>query len=884
MKIEKLIIKDFRSHKLTKVTFTSGINLIIGQNGSGKSSLLDALLIGLYWPSKPKDLKKDDFLRIGGTTTEITVFFEKDGVKYQIHRNITRGLSFVKYHDGSGWKGLESGQKQVRDWMEKLVPYDVFLNAIYIRQGEIDAILESDESREKVVRQVLGLDRYENAYKNLLEVRKEIDARIRAIEDYLKSTENIDELIGDMEKELAETLKVINELSPEIPKLRKELEGVEKRLRDLDTLSEEINALKLETRKREGNVKALEAKLQELGRRIEESRSRLRELEEKVKESNRLKGSAELYLKLVEFRKQYVDEKANGEKLAENYRAQISGIEERLAELSDMKNRLGELEKKREELKKKLAELEESVKAYEEAKTLKANLDRLRKRLKLEPEEIERLAAEIETAKKRKEEIQRELEEINEKRGELKNRVSERNKAIMELKKAKGKCPVCNRELTEEHRKDLMERYLAEVKDVSKEIKELDSQERKLRRELVKVEGVLKGERELITQRELLEQIKELEEKLKSYDLKKLEKKAEDYENLKGVLGKIEGELKSLKDELEKAKALEKKKAVLEKKLKSIEEKLAELEKKLGELGFSDIKELDEKLSELEPTYRRYLELKGAESELEREKKRLKRTEEELEETREKLQGEFSSLEELRKRLKEKEKLYSPEEHAGIRERFTSLREELAGKRAQLEALEKKREETMENLKKFREEKEERKEKIKELENLKKARERVQNLREKVRRYKAMLKEGALAKVGELASEIFEELTEEKYSGVTVKAEENKVKLGVIYNGKEYGLGFLSGGERIALGLAFRLALSLYLAGEISLLILDEPTPYLDDERRRRLVDIMQRYLRKIPQVIVVSHDEELKDAADRVIRVSLENGVSSVREVELSV
>ncbi len=153
-----------------------------------------------------------------------------------------------------------------------------------------------------------------------------------------------------------------------------------------------------------------------------------------------------------------------------------------------------------------------------------------------------------------------------------------------------------------------------------------------------------------------------------------------------------------------------------------------------------------------------------------------------------------------------------------------------------------------------------------------------------MRRYKAMLKEEALAKVGELASEIFEELTEEKYSGgVTVKAEDRGgIRLGVVYNGKEYGLGFLSGGERIALGLAFRLALSLYLAGEISLLILDEPTPYLDEERRRRLVDIMGRYLRKIPQVIVVSHDEELKDAADRVIRVSLENGVSVVKEVEL--
>ncbi|HIP88630.1 MAG TPA: ATP-binding cassette domain-containing protein, partial [Thermococcus paralvinellae] len=143
MRIEKIIVRDFRSHEFTKVTFTQGINLIIGQNGSGKSSLLDAILIGLYWPTKPKELKKDSFLRVNGKSTEITVFFERDGVRYQVHRNITRGIAFAKYYDGTWHHVTEANQRAVRDWMEKLIPYDVFVNAIYIRQGEIDAILES---------------------------------------------------------------------------------------------------------------------------------------------------------------------------------------------------------------------------------------------------------------------------------------------------------------------------------------------------------------------------------------------------------------------------------------------------------------------------------------------------------------------------------------------------------------------------------------------------------------------------------------------------------------------------------------------------------------------------------------------------------------------
>jgi len=884
MKVERLIIKDFRSHRLTKVNFTSGINLIVGQNGSGKSSLLDALLIGLYWPAKPKDLKKDDFLRIGGTSTEITVFFEKDGVKYQIHRNITRGISFVKYWDGEKWQTLESGQRQVREWMERLIPYDVFLNAIYIRQGEIDAILESDESREKVVRQVLGLDRYENAYKNLLEVRKEIDARIRATEDYLKSTENLDSLIEGMEKELTETLKAINELSPQIPELKKELEKVKGKLKELDELAEGINALRLEVRRREGNVRAIEARIEELRRKLEEIRERIDDLKRKAEEAEKLRKKAELYIRLSEFRKHYSDEKARGEKLVESYRAQIKGIEERLEELEGLKSRLEKLERRKEEIRERLKRLEESVKAYEEARAIEANLKRLKARVKLSPEELERLEREIEEAKKRKEEIQHRLEEIKEERGTLKSQASERNRAILELRKAKGKCPVCGRELTEEHRKELLEGYLAEVKGISEKLRALDAEERKLRQELVEVEGKLKRERELIGQRELLEQVRELEDKLKAYDVEELKASAEEYESLRNKLGKVEGELKNLREELAKTRALEKKRDILREKLRALEEKLEELEEELKGLGFSSLEELDGKLKELEPDYRRYLSLRGSEEELRKEEKRLALTEKELESARNNLKAEVSVLSRLRRELEELEEKYSAEEHERAREEFTQLREELAKKEEKLRSLKEKRDETLENLRKLKEEKERRKEKARELEELKKARERVQRLREKVKHYKNLLKEGALAKVGEIASEIFEELTEEKYSGITVRAEENRVKLGVVYDGKEHGLGFLSGGERIALGLAFRLALSLYLAGEISLLILDEPTPYLDEERRRRLVDIMQRYLRKIPQVIIVSHDEELKDAADRVIRVSLENGVSVLREVELGV
>ncbi|WP_461864991.1 AAA family ATPase [Thermococcus sp.] len=301
MKIEKVLVKDFRSHEYTKVGFAGGINLLIGQNGSGKSSLLDAILIGLYWPARPKDLKKDSFLRVGGKSSEITVFFEKDGVKYQIHRNITRGIAHVKYFENGKWHTLEINQKKVRDWMEKMIPYDVFVNAIYIRQGEIDAILESDESREKIVRKVLGLDRYENAYKNLLEVRKVIDSQIKGIEAYLNSMKNIDGMIKEAEEDLKATLKALNDLSPKIPALRKEVGEIAEELKKLDELAEKINTLTSMEKEKEGTLKEVRAKISGLLSSIEERKKRLRELEKKGERLREIKPQAEEYRELAGF-------------------------------------------------------------------------------------------------------------------------------------------------------------------------------------------------------------------------------------------------------------------------------------------------------------------------------------------------------------------------------------------------------------------------------------------------------------------------------------------------------------------------------------------------------------------------------------------------------
>ena len=91
----------------------------------------------------------------------------------------------------------------------------------------------------------------------------------------------------------------------------------------------------------------------------------------------------------------------------------------------------------------------------------------------------------------------------------------------------------------------------------------------------------------------------------------------------------------------------------------------------------------------------------------------------------------------------------------------------------------------------------------------------------------------------------------------------------------------LSGGERTMLSIAFRLALAAILVKkQLSILILDEPTEYLDENSRRQVFEVIARIAGGIDQVIVVTHDVEVEEIADRIIRVN-KVGERSVVEIE---
>jgi len=97
----------------------------------------------------------------------------------------------------------------------------------------------------------------------------------------------------------------------------------------------------------------------------------------------------------------------------------------------------------------------------------------------------------------------------------------------------------------------------------------------------------------------------------------------------------------------------------------------------------------------------------------------------------------------------------------------------------------------------------------------------------------------------------------------------------------ELDYSFLSGGERTAIALAYRLALNQVINSLLSnlktsnLVILDEPTDGFSTQQLDKMRDVLSQL--EVNQLILVSHETKIEDFVDNIIRIKKENGLSGV-------
>lgn len=187
MLIHSLILENVKSYTLTSVEFTSGTNAIVGDNGSGKTTILEAIGFVLF---DHLPYTQADFVREGQKSARVTVDFlsGSDERTYQVVRQVHVGKSgsssaytvfdpelslkicegkadvsqFLRQH----LLGQHSGIDAAIDAATNLA--DLFSNAVGVPQGSFTAaFLDIPSRRKSIFDPLLRVAEYARAYERL---------------------------------------------------------------------------------------------------------------------------------------------------------------------------------------------------------------------------------------------------------------------------------------------------------------------------------------------------------------------------------------------------------------------------------------------------------------------------------------------------------------------------------------------------------------------------------------------------------------------------------------------------------------------------------------------------------------------------------------------
>lgn len=923
MIFKKLELKNFKSHAHTVLDFNPGISLIVGENGAGKSTILEAITFALF---KVSNTKNDYLIRTNKDLNEkiemsVKLNFIHNGKEYRVERSLSRTKSSTRSNsnlyliDNGQDVIIASGNKPVDKEIQAITSMDqsTFLNAIHIRQGEIaDLIDKGPADRKRLIGELLKLDELETAYKKLPEISKEYETRKAVLEDRIRPE-------SELNFELKKTKHEHFDLSENIKAQRKDLDRLNEEIsktngdkEKLDKLKSEFETLNLKLGHEEENLNSLKKLKNDLYEkyseilRYENEMNILKPFCEKLPIYNDFKDSflklsklkvdeennKELLKQIEGYKNTISQEKKNHEKFI-NMEAEIKALIGKNAELSSEVKRIKELESEKSNLEKDISQYGQDLDKFsnnskevlskfdleEEIAPIKTNddlnhLDSLVEDLRTKiRNEIDGLSEDIDVLRKDSITLTQEIKSLDE--------------PLSDIREVENRCPVCQSEISEDKKNELIHTYETTISNNNKKISENNQMLDKLNKEKSIKELKLKDldliKTNIYQNKHLVDDIDKLNKRLETLNSKinELQGKKNDLESLNKIMEVKNSEFKELEEHnkkyLEATTLL--KSAPDETKLKdelySISGNIKLEDEKLKKFISLDSKlslditeeELDNAIGELSEKDKRYNILSGAVKAKEEYEAKLKTKEKEIETKSEEIEG-------IKKAIESSQ--YDEENYKHmvilidrLNTKFNQLSKDLAVNENKLNMFET----TIENLEELIEINRKNKE---EFIAVKKYLELLNYFRKMYSKdgIQQVLRSHSKPLIQKYTREFFEKFNF-NYSDLILDDEYN---ISVFGPEGEANLDMVSGGEKIAIALALRLGITQAMSqGNIETILLDEPTIHLDSYRRQELINVL-RSMSVIPQMIIVTHDQELETAADTLILVEKEDGISQVK------
>ena len=278
--ITSIELGDFLAHSETKLEFEKGVTIFVGENGAGKSSIIDGITFSLFGQHTRKSNK--GLIKRGSNQGYSKIEFSINGKQYETVRKINSKGGLVATFSEITKEGrveIAAGERKqfgesMTEQVEKTIGMDFekLKIASIVQQGELNSIINAKPKEFKeLLNAIIGIDKLDVASESMKKVTKEFREKIKTDLGY------DDTHIEILERDLERSQQEIKEAEPEKNQLELKQKQIHEELKKLQ------KELEIETPKID-KIKQLELRKDELLRYVKDT---MKEIQQKISENER---------------------------------------------------------------------------------------------------------------------------------------------------------------------------------------------------------------------------------------------------------------------------------------------------------------------------------------------------------------------------------------------------------------------------------------------------------------------------------------------------------------------------------------------------------------------------------------------------------------------
>lgn len=275
---------------------------LTGENGNGKSALLDAITWALWGKARSND--NSELLSLGQSEMEVEFEFFVGEARYRVIRKYRKtgtkgaGQTSVEFQalDTDRWRPLSGST--VSETQQAIInvlklTYETFINSAFLVQGRADAFtIKRPAERKQVLADILGLEQYDTYEERAKERRTAATRRVDQLDRQVQDAEIELSKLPDLRAGHAETKAELNEREAEHHDAAMLLELLRRNVQELKQFQADLSLAETERRQ-------LDSALAQSNVRVEARRQEVRDHEAVLGQGEAIRAG---YRRLIETR------------------------------------------------------------------------------------------------------------------------------------------------------------------------------------------------------------------------------------------------------------------------------------------------------------------------------------------------------------------------------------------------------------------------------------------------------------------------------------------------------------------------------------------------------------------------------------------------------